>query len=337
MSDDDPGAGGPAEDSGRPVEGPAGPDQGASDGPAGPDQGASDGPAGPDQGASDGPGGPARSAGSDAPVAPGTGGDGGDRSADPDRPAGPDRRQAAADGRGGGPVRRLWNAEEGPLVFVRDLLSSALMVVLVAGLLFGLSGVWPPMVAVKSGSMNPHMFRGDLVFVTEQSRFAGDAAVEDTGVVTHQAGREVGHRKFGMAGDVIVYRPNNDTRRDPIIHRAMFWVEAGENWYDEANGSHVNAESCAGLVNCPAPNDGFITKGDNPRSNQFYDQARGMSRPVKPAWIEAKAMVRVPALGLVRLEWNEWRTGAAPAAGGASAAGLALLGGLAGRRLLGAS
>jgi signal peptidase len=210
------------------------------------------------------------------------------------------------------PLRRFWTVEEGPLVFVRDILSSAAMVLLVAGILFGVSGVWPPMVAVKSGSMNPHMHKGDLVFVTAEERFAGQAAVEGTGVVTNRAGKQAGYQKFGAAGDVIVYRPDNDTRKDPIIHRAMFYVQKGENWYGKANDNHVRANSCRELVNCPAPNEGFITKGDNPESNAYYDQARGMTRPVKPSWVEAKAMVRIPALGWIRLEWSKLRAGAAP-------------------------
>jgi len=229
------------------------------------------------------------------------------------------------------PLRRFWNVEEGPLVLVRDLLSSALMVLLVAGLLFGVSGVWPPMVAVKSGSMNPHMQKGDLVFVTEAHRFAGGAAVEGTGVVPTQAGRDVGYRKFGKPGDVIVYRPNNDTGRDPIIHRAMFYVEAGENWYDEANQSHVEADDCTELSYCPAPNAGFITKGDNPGSNRYYDQARRMSRPVKPAWIEAKAMVRIPGLGWIRLKWAQMQATAV------AAAGLLVVGGATGNRVVAGS
>jgi signal peptidase len=238
---------------------------------------------------------------------------------------------------GWGPValfRRFWNAEEGGLALLREVLSSVVLVLLVAGLLFAVSGVWPPMVAVKSGSMNPHMYKGDLVFVTEEHRFAGQAAVEGTGVVPRQVGRETGYRKFGEAGDVIVYRPNNNTRKDPIIHRARFYVEAGENWYDRANQAHVDASACevdeapatdTGLQNCPAPNAGFITKGDNPETNEQYDQAQGMSRPVKPGWIEAKAMVRIPALGWIRLAWSNLQAGIPPATL-ALAAGAGLVG-----------
>lgn len=47
--------------------------------------------------------------------------------------------------------------------FARDALSTVAVVVAVGAVLFAVSGVWPPMVAVESGSMQPTLERGDLV------------------------------------------------------------------------------------------------------------------------------------------------------------------------------
>lgn len=188
--------------------------------------------------------------------------------------------------------------DHGAVVFVRELVSSALAVALVGLLLFAVSGLWPPLVAVESGSMEPHMERGDLVFVVEEHRFAASQSYADTGVVTHEIGEEIGFRRFGGYGDVIVYERNGRAGATPIIHRARFWVEDGENWYQEANSKYVNGESCAAVPNCPAPHAGFITKGDN---NQYYDQVNGISSPVKPVWVRGRAQFRVPWLGYVRL------------------------------------
>jgi signal peptidase len=147
--------------------------------------------------------------------------------------------------------------------------------------------------------MVPNMEEGDLVFVMEEHRFAGPGAVEDTGVVPSAVGAETDYRTFGGYGDVIVYEPDGRTNRVPIIHRAMFWVDNDERWYDEANKQFVGtATSCQELQNCPAPDAGFITKGDN---NDRYDQANGLSDPVQPAWIVGTAEVRVPGLGWIRL------------------------------------
>jgi signal peptidase len=190
---------------------------------------------------------------------------------------------------------------EDRVTFVKAIARDVLAVLLVGVLLFAASGVWPPLVAIESQSMTPHMEVGDLVFVMEEHRFPGDAQQSGTGVVTAHAAADAGYRKFQQPGDVIVYNPDGNGRQTPIIHRAMFWVEAGENWYDEADQNDIgSADDCDELANCPAPHAGFITKGDaNPR----YDQvgANPFSGPVKPEWVVGTAEARVPYLGCVRL------------------------------------
>ena len=199
-------------------------------------------------------------------------------------------------------LHRFRHAEEGPFLFLREVLSSVGVVVAVGLLLFAISGVWPPMVAVESGSMEPNMYRGDLVFITEPGRMMpAEATYGDTGVVTAVNGEQIGYRSFGGYGSVVVYDSPNKFG-PPIIHRARFWVEDGENWYDRANPDYVNAPSCEQLANCPAPHAGFITKGD---ANSGYDQAMRIAEPVKPGWITGTARVRVPYLGWIRLFFSE--------------------------------
>lgn len=198
-------------------------------------------------------------------------------------------------------VRRFRNSDNEAVVFVREMLSSAGIVLAIGLLLFAISGIWPPMVAVESPSMEPQMERGDLIFVMEEHRLAPKAATDGTGVVTYQGGKETGHQSFNKAGDVIIFRPDGSRRETPIIHRARFWVEEGENWYEKADESHLPAgvDSCEELRACPAPHDGFVTKGDN---NPTYDQAGGIvSEPVKPEWVRGTAEVKIPWLGHLRL------------------------------------
>lgn len=182
-------------------------------------------------------------------------------------------------------------------MWIREMLSSVAIVLVLGLLLFGVSGVWPPMVAVESGSMEPNMEVGDLVFVTEPGRFAPDAAANDIGVVTHEEGTAADYRTFGSYGSVVIYQPPGRTA-SPIIHRAMFRVEEGENWYDRADDQYHNADDCGELQHCPAPHGGFITLGDN---NGAYDQANGLAAPVRNDWVTGVARVRVPYLGYVRL------------------------------------
>jgi signal peptidase len=224
-----------------------------------------------------------------------------------------------------GPLARArWflDTDEEWVVFVREVVSSLAVVAMVGLVLFAVSGLWPPMVAIESESMAPHMERGDLVFLMEEHRFAGGAAYNGTGVVSYQAGAAADYKEFSEYGDVIVYQPDGDSGETPIIHRARFWVNDSENWYDEANEEYLGgADSCEELANCPAEHGGFITKGDN---NGLYDQVdtgRGaISSPVKPEWVTGTAEFKIPWLGEIRLlfgvtETNVGVTPTAPSAG----------------------
>ncbi|WP_254762295.1 S26 family signal peptidase [Natrinema marinum] len=164
----------------------------------------------------------------------------------------------------------------------------------VACLLFAISGIWPPFVAVESASMEPNIHTGDLLFVVREGRFAGDESVAETGIVPVENGRGSGDERFGRAGDVIVFRPNGDPSKTPVIHRAYYWVEASSQ-----PGLHVQPP-LRGDPSLSGPHDGFITRGD---ANSVYDQIGGNepnTTVVRPDWIVGKAVVRIPWLGNVR-------------------------------------
>lgn len=189
--------------------------------------------------------------------------------------------------------------DAGWVLFARDLAASLGAVALIGFYLFAISGVWPPMVAIESGSMEPNMDVNDLVFVMDADRFQPDDAQGDTGVVTAHTGAETGYAQFGDSGDVIVFAPDGNTEATPIIHRAMFWVEEGENWCERADPEHLGNLDPSN-DRCEAPHDGFITRGDR---NQVYDQVQ-MNTPVKPEWVVGTAEVRVPGLGWFRLQFQ---------------------------------
>lgn len=220
-----------------------------------------------------------------------------------------DRTDHADDGPSGvvGWLKWFWTTDRGWVIYLRDVTTSVAAVLMIGLLLFAISGIWPPMVAVVSGSMEPNMERGDLVLVVDNDRFIPDNTPvhegEPTGVLPADRAAEAGYTKFGRSGDVIVFQRNGRGDRTPVIHRAVLWVEDGENWYDRGDPAYMGgASNCEQLNHCPAPHSGFITLGD---ANPAYDQHRGptssLTAPVKPEWIIGTAELKVPYLGNVRL------------------------------------
>jgi signal peptidase len=161
----------------------------------------------------------------------------------------------------------------------KDLLSVVAVVIIFMVLSKLAFGLWTPMVAVESGSMEPHMQIGDIIFIK---------SIDRVNITTNEEGKNTGYKSFENYGDVILYRPYGEEGVTPIIHRAMYRVEAGEPMWE--NGPI-------------APYSGYITKGDNTITNSHFDQEGQISynMPVKDEWIIGTAQYRIPYLGYVRL------------------------------------
>lgn len=175
----------------------------------------------------------------------------------------------------------------------RVLLESLVIFIIIVVIPYMISGVWPPFVSVVSGSMDPNMERGDMILVVDEDRYAGEKSI--SGIEDSRNATEI---DFNKKGDVIVYYPNGDESTTPIIHRAIYHTQKSENWVEEVNKTNLRNNDCELTPNCPAPNSGFITLGDN---NNQYDQSAELSRPVKPEWIVGRAEIKIPYLGYIRL------------------------------------
>ena len=157
----------------------------------------------------------------------------------------------------------------------RETLFALVAVGAIALILFVYAGTWPPMVSVDGLSMFPNMHDGDLIIIQ---------SIQKSPIVTYQAAQATNHSTFNGAGDVIVYQPFGRKDMTPVIHRALYYVNASEPMWP------------GGIA---APNSGYITKGDN---NFLFDQSSGVcpNTPVEDSWILGVARFRIPYLGYVR-------------------------------------
>jgi signal peptidase len=163
---------------------------------------------------------------------------------------------------------------------LRDFLFVFAVVVIFASVSKIALGLYTPMVAVESGSMIPHIQIGDIIFIQ---------SIDRTEITTYVDGKKSGYSSFDENGDVILYKPRGIEGATPIIHRAMYYVQKGEPMWP---GGPL------------APYAGYITKGDNNKTNAVYDQQGSISPrlPVKKEWVIGKAVFyRVPLLGCISL------------------------------------
>lgn len=175
---------------------------------------------------------------------------------------------------------------------------------------------------------------GDIVLVKESGR-------ED--ITTYVEGKHEGYKSYGQYGDVIIYRPDGNQQRTPIIHRPVLYLQydkgnhsfdipelanleygEGEDWTTSMGNQTQNLVGQVTIydygyssVNItiqlnPLLRDehsGFITMGDNnfrEDSNVgIYDQGNigQVEEAVKTEWVEGKARGELPWFGIIKLSY----------------------------------
>lgn len=166
------------------------------------------------------------------------------------------------------------------------------IVVGVVGLVVILTGFTSPFMYVSTGSMEPNINVGDMIVLAnyDESTLISDANITPA----NEAGE--GDRSLGEKGDVIVFHSEKEAH--PVVHRVHGDVAEGENWVDDVDSAYLPENtSCSTVSACPAPNEGYITAGDdNPAYDQLHDEP-----PVQSDQIIATAEYRIPDVGFVRL------------------------------------
>ena len=221
---------------------------------------------------------------------------------------------------------------------VRDVVGSAVVVLLVLGGLWAYAGMWPPMVVIESGSMQHSadssavgiIDTGDLTLVRSKDR-SGE-------IVTWAEGKATGYTSYGNYGDVIVFHKNGLNQYTPVIHRAMVWIElnstTGDSFDVPSLGEwdtlritlrglrtyHTGTETAIDLpVNLQVvldnfkghgePHGGYLTKGDNnPNIDQislFWERqppgTTPRAEPVLRGWVVGVSRGELPWFGILKL------------------------------------
>ena len=219
-------------------------------------------------------------------------------------------------------IIKFWRSENENISLIRDIIIALFVVLIILTALWTYTGQWfgAPMVAIESGSMmhqNEPFGRigtidaGDMVLLVKVHG--------RNDVLTREGERakgDAGFKSYGDYGDVIVYKKYGRNDEDQIIHRAICWIDYNKKThtytieeYHMYNVSSITIPDI-GLINYRPTHSGFITKGDNPITNDRCDQAGGIcSEPIKPEWITGKARGELPWVGTINLLFNDFING----------------------------
>lgn len=224
------------------------------------------------------------------------------------------------------------NDENRKMIFVLI----AVVAIIVGGYatLISYTGMGTPFSVVMSQSMQHDPDRseigcidtGDVVVVKNKN----SATIESYVVATN-----TGYSTFGDYGSVIIYE--RDSSSNPVIHRAIVWLDwnpttetwsskelvdyKGE-WYCNVNGSHENnTNNLRGTLTFEnltqsgktvkinlstlERQSGYLTLGDNPKTNLSFDQASGIiNHPIGSDDIRSVPIFEIPWLGTIKLLIN---------------------------------
>jgi signal peptidase len=204
----------------------------------------------------------------------------------------------------------------------------ALLIIVVGyAALIAYTGMNTPFSVVMSQSMQHDNERsqigcidtGDIVVVKNKS---------NSDIQSYVEGTQTGYSSFGDYGSVIIYERN--VNYNPVIHRAIVWLEWDSNtkkwsspelenykgtWYSSNGSDYTNLTGTLTFVDITqskktvsinlsslGKNSGYLTLGDNPKTNLSFDQASGIiGHPISYSEIKSVPILELPWLGTIKL------------------------------------
>lgn len=204
-----------------------------------------------------------------------------------------------------------------------------LAIILGAGYIgiFTVSGLDSPLSVVTSSSMQHDnnlsqigvIDTGDVMVIQSPSKVEIQSYVEGT---------VSGLKMFGDYGHVIVYNRGDDV--NPVIHRAIIWLDynaKADTWSAPSLADYKGSWSCTGSTSYLSlsgtltfhgitqfnktvsinlgtlgKQSGYLTMGDNPSSNTYFDQAVGIiSHPIGNDDIRSMPIMEIPWMGVLKV------------------------------------
>lgn len=155
-------------------------------------------------------------------------------------------------------------------------------------------------------------------------------APEKVDIYSYVEGTQNGYRSFGDYGSVIIYDRGDDV--NPVIHRAIVWLD-----YTRGTWSIPSLANYRGQWSCTSGTDymnlsgtltftditqsaktvsinldslkkqsGYLTMGDNPETNKYFDQGAGIvNYPIGNDDIKAVAVYEIPWMGVIKVYMTE--------------------------------
>ncbi len=224
------------------------------------------------------------------------------------------------------------NNENKKMVFVLI----AVLAIIVGGYasLISYTGMSTPFSVVMSQSMQHDNERSEIGCID-----TGDVMVvknkANATIQSYVAGTNTGYSTFGDYGSVIIYERSSNS--NPVIHRAIVWLDwdsknetwsskelkdyKGE-WYCSSGGTQdedysnlhgtltfkdltQSKKTVSINLNSLTKKSGYLTLGDNPKTNMSFDQASGIiNHAIGYEDIRSVPIAEIPWLGTIKLFIN---------------------------------
>ncbi len=194
------------------------------------------------------------------------------------------------------------------------------------------SGLDSPLSVIMSSSMQHDNDESELGVIDTGDVMIIKSPTKLDSIQSYIEGIQTGYKTFGDYGNVIIYERGDDV--NPCIHRAIVWINYnGDNtwsipslanyegsWHTNNGSTNINAlsgiltfekitqsEKTVSInLDSIGKQSGYLTMGDNPQSNTYFDQSAGIiNHPVGTDEIRAVAMYEIPWMGIIKVYMTE--------------------------------